>query len=103
MSLIDAAKTALAKNHLNGLCKGIGRIETLAIDRAETTVKATISLSGEEDPLTIAAVYQVGTGKNDGKIRFTHLEADRQWVAAAGARFVADRWLKIPDAARLVL
>ncbi len=103
MGLIDAAKTALARNHLNGLCKGICKIETLVIDRTENTVNATISLAGEKDPLTIAAAYQLGTGKNDGKVRLAGIEANRPWVAVACTRFVADRWFKIPTAARAVL
>ena len=103
MGLIAAAKTALAKNHLNGLCKGIGKIDTLAIDREAHTLSATISLSGEEEPLTIAADYQLGTGRNDGKVRLTGIESNRPWVAMACARFVADRWLAIPAAACAVL
>ncbi len=103
MSFIDAAKTALAKSHLNGLCKGIGKIDTLAIDRAANTVNATISLSGEDEPLTISADYQLGTGKHEGKVRLTGIEASRPWVAMACARFVADRWFAIPSAAQAVL
>jgi hypothetical protein len=103
MGLIDAAKTALARNHLNGLCKGIAKIETLVIDRSANTVKATISLAGEKEPLTIAAAYQLGTGRNDGKVKLDGIEANRPWVAMACIRFVADRWIKIPTAARAVL
>jgi hypothetical protein len=104
MGLVDWSKDKLAQGAINKALDSIGSIEDLKIDREGKTISGRLNLEGEKMAISITIIgYELGTGANRNKFRFTGIEANRPWLREIGTRYLVGRWFAIPSSAGAVL
>jgi hypothetical protein len=97
-------QVVIARTVINRLMVGIASIDQLAIDKRKKSILATIRLEGEQSAIHLTLMgYELGEGEHADHIRIAQVGADRSWLEKAANRFLTERWLPLPKAARLLL
>lgn len=82
MTLMDSARSSLAKNYLqtNSLVKRFGTVHSFAIDTANRSCSLDFGLVGEPAPIHFSAKYAVDSIEDGIVLRLFDIHSEKPWM-----------------------
>lgn len=100
----DATIGFAARAAINSKLRGIGEITDLAIDTQSRTIRLSVDLSGEIEPIGIEITeYELHRSGRGAQITIHQAKASRQWMNVALRQFVIGKTFPIPAKAEPIL
>jgi hypothetical protein len=100
----DLGLAFAARTYVNARLRGIGEMTELSIDTKKRTIRLSLALLGEVEPIEVQVrKYALERADTGTRLTIVDVTASRQWLAEALKEFIVGRSFAIPDQAAAAL